>query len=64
MGDGQRAARVNPTRRTQLTGVLVALQHEMRLSSRYIPELDASVLGTGDHPLTIGRNRDGKNVVL
>jgi hypothetical protein len=42
----------------------VALQHELRVASPGIPELDATVLGTGEDPVSIRGERNGENKVL
>lgn len=42
----------------------MALEHQLRMASVGIPELDASVLGTAKHPLSIRREGDAKNEVL
>lgn len=44
--------------------VLVSLEHELRLSSLYRPELDRAVFGPGDDPLPIGGDGHGEDVVL
>lgn len=46
------------------TRVLVALQHELRNTRVRIPELDAAVLGTTEHPVTMGSEGNTKNKVL
>jgi hypothetical protein len=44
--------------------VLVPLEHELRLSSLYRPELDRAVFGPGNDPLPIGGDGHGEDVVL
>lgn len=42
----------------------MSLQHELRNASVRVPELDTTVLGTTEHPITMGSQRDTKNEVL
>jgi hypothetical protein len=48
----------------RLTRVLVTLKHELSLTRRCVPELDATVFGAGHDPVAIRRDSDGENVVL
>lgn len=45
-------------------GILVPLQHALRLGRLGIPELHAAILASGRDPLAIRRARDGEHVVL
>lgn len=47
-----------------LTRVLVTLKHELRVTSRWVPELHASVFGARQDPLAIWRKRDTEHEVL
>jgi len=49
---------------TRLTGVLVALEHELSLASSRVPELHATVLATRHNPLAIGSEGDAEDKVL
>jgi hypothetical protein len=42
----------------------VTLKHELRASGLGVPELDASVLGPGQYPRSIGRQSNAENKVL
>lgn len=42
----------------------MALQHHLSITSDWIPELDATILGATHDPLAIGREADTKNKVL
>jgi hypothetical protein len=42
----------------------VSLEHELCLSRARVPELDATVLGTREHPFGIGRKGDTKHEIL
>jgi len=44
--------------------ILMALKHQLSMPSRRIPELDASILRTAKHPLSIRRERNTKHKVL
>ena len=46
------------------TRVLVSLQHELSNTRLGVPELDATVLGTAEHPVAMGRKSDAENKVL
>ena len=45
-------------------GVLVTLQHELRVAGSGVPELDAAVLGTGEDPISVRCESDRENEVL
>lgn len=47
-----------------LTGVLVALQHHLGVTSDRVPELNATILRTTHDPLAIGRQAHAKHEVL
>jgi hypothetical protein len=42
----------------------VALEHELGVAGARVPELDATVLGSGEHPFRVGGERDTKHEVL
>lgn len=44
--------------------VLVTLQHELRVARPRVPELHAAILGSGEHPVSVGGESDGENEVL
>jgi len=51
-------------RRNADDGVLVTLQHELRVSGSGIPELDTTVLGSGENPVSVGSKSNRENEVL
>jgi len=44
--------------------ILVALQHQLRLSGARVPELDALVLRAREHPPRVGGKRDAEDIAL
>ena len=45
-------------------GVLVTLQHQLRVAGAGVPELNAAILGSTEDPHAIGRQGDAENEVL
>ena len=46
------------------TGVLVALQHHLGITSDRVPELDAAIFGTTHDPVSIRSQTDAEHEVL
>jgi hypothetical protein len=42
----------------------VALQHELSVASSGIPKLNTAVFGSGEDPVSVGREGDGEDKVL
>lgn len=46
------------------TGVLVPLEHQLSNPGVRIPELDATVLGSAQHPVTVRGESDAEDKIL
>lgn len=51
-------------RRDRDNRVLVTLEHELGITSSWIPELNSTVLGSGEDPSSVWSEGNGKNKIL